>query len=78
MNQHRQGILQEVRLNTSVLTQELVDDSVVVQTTLNLVLDVGVLHFFVLLNDCLNFVNHALKRPISQVGCHLHVLALNV
>ena len=61
-----------------MLPQKLVDDGIVVKTTFDLVLDVRVLHFFVLLDDGFDLVNYALESPVRQVGCHLHVLPLDI
>ena len=61
-----------------MLTEELADDSVVVKAAFDLVLDVRVFDLLIVFDHGFDLVNHALKRPLGEIGRHLHVLLLNV
>ena len=64
-------------MDSWVFAEELIDDGVVVETTLDFALDEGVFDLFVLLDDVLNLRDDALEGPFGQVGGHLHIFLLS-
>ena len=74
---NREGVLEEADLDTPILIQELAHNSILVQAALNFILDRAVLNPLVFLNNLLDLGHNALESPLSEIGCHLHILALS-
>ena len=71
-----QRILKEGSRDTLLSIQERLDHIVLLETALDLALNVGVLHLFVLFDDVFDLLDDSLEGPVSKFSSNTHILLL--